>query len=604
MFDIRDSILKSIKSAVKEIGVEEDLDFVLERPKEESHGDFATNVAMLLAKSLKKNPLKIAEDLKKAIVLPPVVKSVEIAAPGFLNFDIDDSYYLHFVVEVLEKGNNYGRLEWGKGQHWLIEHTSANPNKAMHFGHLRNTVLGMAISNLWETVGVEVTRDYIDNNRGISIAKLMWGYLKFARKDENDPVDLHFWFENREKWRTPEETGEKPDHFIDKLYAQASQEFEKDKDVEQFVRQLVIDWENEDQENWELWRLVMNYSHEGLRQTLERLGGVVDQYWYEHEIYKQGKAIVDEGLEKGIFKKLKDGAVLTDLKDYKLPDTIVLKKDGTSLYITQDLALTRLKKETFKPDKMHWVVGPDQNLALRQVFAVSEQFGVAPFDSFVHISFGYVTIKGSGKMSSRKGNVVYIDDLLDQAKEEVKSRLNDKEFTEEEKDLISENIGTGSVKYSILKLGRTTDLEYDFETSLSFDGDSAPYIMYTIVRGTNIVKQYESFGEALSVLAADEEISEELLKTHLIKEEEIDIAKHLYKYEDVLLEAAEGYAPNLLCLYLYELAQKYNKFYNNVDILTSATEDLKKSRVALTHAVVTVLSNGLKILGITPVEKM
>ena len=170
----------------------------------------------------------------------------------------------------------------------------------------------------------------------------------------------------------------------------------------------------------------MNYSHQGLRATLERLGGIVDQYWYEHEIYKQGKEIVEAGIEKGIFKKLKDGAVVTDLKDFKLPDTIVLKKDGTSLYITQDLALTKLKKETFHPDKMHWVVGPDQNLALRQVFAVSDQFGVGEYDSFVHISFGYVTIKGSGKMSSRKGNVVYIDDLLDQAKEEVKLRIAEK----------------------------------------------------------------------------------------------------------------------------------------------------------------------------------
>ena len=492
MFDIRDSILKSIKTAIRAIGVEEEVDFVLERPKDEKNGDFATNAAMVLSKSLKKNPLKIAEDIKKNMELPPIVKTVEVAAPGFLNFDIDDSYYLHFIIEVLENGPKYGRLEWGKGKHWLIEHTSANPNKAMHFGHLRNTVLGMAVSNLWEAVGIEVTRDYIDNNRGIAIAKLMWGYLKFARKDESDPVDLHFWFENRDKWRTPEETGEKSDHFIDKLYTQASQEFEKDKKVEKFVRQLVLDWENEDVENWELWRLVMNYSHQGLRATLERLGGIVDQYWYEHEIYKQGKEIVEAGIEKGIFKKLKDGAVVTDLKDFKLPDTIVLKKDGTSLYITQDLALTKLKKETFHPDKMHWVVGPDQNLALRQVFAVSDQFGVGEYDSFVHISFGYVTIKGSGKMSSRKGNVVYIDDLLDQAKEEVKLRIAEKEFTDEEKESISEKIGVGSVKYSILKLGRTSDLEYDFETSLSFDGDSAPYIMYTIVRAFNIVKQYSS----------------------------------------------------------------------------------------------------------------
>jgi arginyl-tRNA synthetase len=595
MFDIKESLEKSVASAIKKLGVEEEVEFVVERPKDESMGDFATNAAMVLAKQLKKSPLKIAEELKEAMDIPPVVVSVEAVAPGFLNFKVDDTYFLHFISDVLDKGVNFGRSEWGNGKKWLIEHTSANPNKAMHFGHLRNNVLGMAISNIWEAIGLEVVRDYIDNNRGIAISKLMWGYLKFARKDNSSKADIKEWFENKDKWMTPEENGEKPDHFIDKLYQQASKDVEENKESESIVRQMVLDWENEDPVTWELWRLVMHYSHSGLRDTLERLGGVVDHYWYEHEIYQQGKDIVKEGLDKGIFQQLEDGAVLTNLKDFKIPDTVVLKRDGTSLYITQDLALTKLKKETFNPDKMHWVVGPDQNLALRQVFAVSDQLGVAPYDSFVHITFGYVSIKGSGKMSSRKGNVIYIDDLLDQAKEEVKTRLADKEFTEEEKEEISEKVGVGSVKYSILKLGRTTDLEYDFETSLSFDGDSAPYIMYTYVRANNIFNQYtEDLGD----------ITDEMLMVNLIKDEEIDIARHLYKFEDVVLESGTNYAPNLLALYLYELAQAYNKFYNNVDILTSPTEDLKRSRVALSRAVSIVLENGLKMLGIDTVEKM
>lgn len=594
MFDIKDTLEKTIASAIRKLGVEEPVEFVVERPKDETMGDFATNAAMVLAKQLKKSPVKIAEDLKAAMEIPPVVISTEVAAPGFINFKIDSTYFLHFVVDVLDKGEKYGRSEWGQGKHWLIEHTSANPNKAMHFGHLRNNVLGMAISNIWEAMGLEVTRDYIDNNRGIAIAKLMWGYLKFARKDGRTSTDIKYWFENRDQWLTPEETGEKTDHFIDKLYLQASKDVEENKESEQIVRQMVVDWEAEDQITWELWRLVMNYSHKGLRETMERLGGVVDHYWYEHEIYQQGKDIVEEGLEKGIFQKLEDGAVLTNLKDFKIPDTVVLKRDGTSLYITQDLALTKLKKETFHPDKMHWVVGPDQNLALRQVFAVSDQLGVAPYDSFVHITFGYVTIKGSGKMSSRKGNVVYIDDLLDQARAEVLKKLDAKEISDEEKQEIAEKVGIGSVKYSILKLGRTTDLEYDFDTSLSFDGDSAPYVMYTFVRAKNIVSQFTSL----------DDVTEDLLMVNLIKEEELDLARHLYKFEDIIFESGINYSPNLLTLYLYELSQLYNKFYNNVDILTSPTEELKKSRVALSKAVAIVIHNGLKLLGISTVDKM
>lgn len=594
MFDIKDTLEKTIASAIRKLGVEEPVEFVVERPKDETMGDFATNAAMVLAKQLKKSPVKIAEDLKATMEIPPVVISTEVAAPGFINFKIDSTYFLHFVVDVLDKGEKYGRSEWGQGKHWLIEHTSANPNKAMHFGHLRNNVLGMAISNIWEAMGLEVTRDYIDNNRGIAIAKLMWGYLKFARKDGRTSTDIKYWFENRDQWLTPEETGEKTDHFIDKLYLQASKDVEENKESEQIVRQMVVDWEAEDQITWELWRLVMNYSHKGLRETMERLGGVVDHYWYEHEIYQQGKDIVEEGLEKGIFQKLEDGAVLTNLKDFKIPDTVVLKRDGTSLYITQDLALTKLKKETFHPDKMHWVVGPDQNLALRQVFAVSDQLGVAPYDSFVHITFGYVTIKGSGKMSSRKGNVVYIDDLLDQARAEVLKKLDAKEISDEEKQEIAEKVGIGSVKYSILKLGRTTDLEYDFDTSLSFDGDSAPYVMYTFVRAKNIVSQFTSL----------DDVTEDLLMVNLIKEEELDLARHLYKFEDIIFESGINYSPNLLTLYLYELSQLYNKFYNNVDILTSPTEELKKSRVALSKAVAIVIHNGLKLLGISTVDKM
>lgn len=594
MFDIKDTLEKTIASAIRKLGVEEPVEFVVERPKDETMGDFATNAAMVLAKQLKKSPVKIAEDLKATMEIPPVVISTEVAAPGFINFKIDSTYFLHFVVDVLDKGEKYGRSEWGQGKHWLVEHTSANPNKAMHFGHLRNNVLGMAISNIWEAMGLEVTRDYIDNNRGIAIAKLMWGYLKFARKDGRTSTDIKYWFENRDQWLTPEETGEKTDHFIDKLYLQASKDVEENKESEQIVRQMVVDWEAEDQITWELWRLVMNYSHKGLRETMERLGGVVDHYWYEHEIYQQGKDIVEEGLEKGIFQKLEDGAVLTNLKDFKIPDTVVLKRDGTSLYITQDLALTKLKKETFHPDKMHWVVGPDQNLALRQVFAVSDQLGVAPYDSFVHITFGYVTIKGSGKMSSRKGNVVYIDDLLDQARAEVLKKLDAKEISDEEKQEIAEKVGIGSVKYSILKLGRTTDLEYDFDTSLSFDGDSAPYVMYTFVRAKNIVSQFTSL----------DDVTEDLLMVNLIKEEELDLARHLYKFEDIIFESGINYSPNLLTLYLYELSQLYNKFYNNVDILTSPTEELKKSRVALSKAVAIVIHNGLKLLGISTVDKM
>jgi arginyl-tRNA synthetase len=448
----------------------------------------------------------------------------------------------------------------------------------------------MAISNLWESIGIKVTRDYIDNDRGIALAKLMWGYLKFAKKDETLPTDINYWYANQNQWKTPDELGQKPDQFVDNLYTQASEDF-KNPEIENIVRKFVVDWENEDPVNWALWKLVLEYSHRGQEETLLRLGSKTDKIWHEHEFYKKGKEIVEEGLKNNVFVKLEDGAVLTNLKEYKIPDTVVIKRDGTSLYITQDLALTKLKRETFNPDKLFWVIGPDQSLALKQVFAVCEQMGFGKVTDYTHISFGYVTIKGEGKMSSRKGNVVYIDDLLDDAAEVIKEKISNESLSEEERKDVAEKLGVGAVKYSILKVGRLTDTAFDFNISLSFEGDSAPYLIYTYTRCKSILSQVGNFEvEDLSDVLNDEV--------------EMRLVKHLSKFPEVVLNAALSYSPNLVAGYLYELAQNYNSFYGNLSVLNAENEKVKNARLLLTSAVAQVLQNGLNLLGIETVERM
>jgi len=450
----------------------------------------------------------------------------------------------------------------------------------------------MAIANLAEATGIKVIRDCIDNDRGIAIAKLMWGYLKFGKKDKKETEDIGYWFDYQDQWQTPEDLKLRPDRFVDQLYVKGAADFEKSKEIEEKVRKLVVDWETEDKITWALWKKVLDYSYEGQKMTLGRLGNKWDKVWHEHEHYKAGKKLVEEGLKKGIFKKLDDGAIVTDLAKYKLPDTIVMKSDGTALYITQDLALTKLKKETFKADKLFWVIGPEQSLAMQQMFAVCEQLGIGKKDDFVHLAYGYMSIKGQGKMSSRLGNVVYIDELLDLAKAKVKKIMDGADFSGKAIDKVSEEVGVGAVKYSILKVGRLQDMAFDINESVSVEGNSGPYLQYTVARTNSVLAKMPN-----------KQISESANKWQMKKlnNEEMTILRSLARFSEVIETAAKSYSPNLLCNYLYDLAQKYNNFYNKDRIIASDNEDF---RLALTFGVGQVLKNGLKLLGIQTPERM
>lgn len=586
--DIKELIKSTISKYLEQLGLSVDVE--LETPKDKTHGDLTTNIALKVSKSLNRNPREFANQLIELFKDLNSISKVEVAGPGFLNFYLNQNLTKSIINNILEN-SEFGNSNWGKGQTWLIEHTSPNPNKAMHLGHLRNNVTGMAISNLAKAVGVNVIMDCIDNNRGIAIAKLMWGYLKFANKDSLKNIeDLNYWCKNKEEWLTPEDLELSPDKFMDMLYVKGSEDF-KDPEVETKVRKLVVDWENEDKVTWELWEKVLNYVYQGQAATLKRLGSNWDYVWHEHEHYKEGKDIVEEGLKKGIFQKLENGAIMTNLKDYKLADTIVIKKDGTSLYITQDLALTRKKIEKFHPTKLFWVIGPEQTLAMKQVFAVSDQLGFGNYKDFNHIAYGFISIKGQGKMSSRAGNVIYIDDLLNDARDTVLEKIKNENLSSEEKSIVAEKVGLAAVKYSILKVGRLTDTAFDFETSLAFDGDSGPYLMYTYARASSILKQ-KNINSVKDLESAYNTIEEQ------------DIIRLLNTFENTVLEAAINYSPNIVANFLFELAQAFNKFYNQHSVLKAETEDLISTRVALTAATAKVLKRGLSLLGIETVESM
>jgi arginyl-tRNA synthetase len=568
--------------------LEKILGFTVEATENPDFGDYSSNVALS-----HKPPREFAEELvvklKADKKLGELVDKIEIAGPGFINFWLKKDVLVNNLIQIVGEKEKYGMTDLGKGQIWGIEHTSPNPNKAMHLGHLRNNITGMAFANLAEACGYKVIRDCVDNDRGIAIAKLMWGYLKFAKKDKKEVEDVDYWFEHQDEWLTPNDLGLKPDRFVDQLYVKGAEDFEKSEEIEEKVRKLVVDWESEDPKNRALWKKVLGYSYQGQELTLKRLGNRWDKVWHEHEHYKAGKELIDLGLKKGIFKKLSGGAVVTDLSKYKLTDTIVIKSDGTALYITQDLALTKLKKETFKADKLFWVIGPEQSLAMRQVFAVCDQLGIGKLADFTHIAYGYMSLKGVGKMSSRTGKVIYIDDLLDLAKSNVKNIMKDGGLSESEIEDISEKVGVGAVKYSILRVSRLQDMAFDLKESISLEGNSGPYLQYTVARTNSVLAKLPFKGGTLQGEYSN------------LENEEEAVLRALVRFPEVISAGATGYSPNLLCNYLYDLAQKYNGFYNKDKIIGGENEEF---RLALTSATGQVLKNGLKLLGIETPERM
>lgn len=600
---VLDAVQLALQKAASQIAGE-DVVVQLTHPKDEAHGDFATAIALQLSKKLGRPPLAIAEQIIEVFKkfdsdTVGLVRSMTAVAPGFINITLDIAGLpLQELARILEEQDRYGHSNLLAGKTYSIEHTSPNPNKAMHLGHLRNNVTGMAISNLWEAQGATVIRDCVDNNRGIAIAKLMWGYLKFARKGDQ-PTEISYWYEHQGEWNTPLELDLRPDRFVDELYVQAAQDCKEHPEIEQKVRQFVVDWEAHDEKNWALWEKVLGFSYEGQQMTLKRLGNKYDKVWHEHEHYQKGKDLVEQGLKEGVFRTVENGTVLTNLESMGLTDTVVQKSDGTSLYITQDLALTKLKKETFKADKLFWVIGPEQSLAMKQVFAVCEQLGIGKRDEFVHIPFGYMSIKGQGKMSSRAGNVVYIDSLIDQAKDEVLARMELQNYeSEDERHNIAEKIALAAVKYSILHVGRLTNTAFDFATSLALEGDSGPYILYTYARCRSVEAKVAD--ARISGSAIDDSQG----MAHPQHPAELALLRWLYRYPEVVAEAAVQMSPNLVSGYLLELSQRFNAFYGSCNILGASSVAQGWLRLQLTRSTAQVLKNGSALLGITVVERM
>lgn len=589
--DLQENIVKFLVTlGIKEPNVQ------VEAPVNFSLGDLSTNVALRCAKNIGLSP----EDLAKKIAqylshnYHTYISKIEVVAPGYVNIFLSSFFFQDLLKNILRDRSGYGKSKKLLGQKWVVEHTSPNPNKAMHLGHLRNNLVGMGIVRLLVWNGAEVVSDAVDNNRGVAIAKLMWGFLSHMRKDLGTPVDMNHWLDFPGKWYTPQEINLSPDLFVTKCYVLGETDFKKDINVESQVRDLVVKWESNDNATWKLWAHVLTYAYEGINRTLTRLGNHWDKVWHEHEHYQKGKNFIQDGLSKGIFTELEDGAVLTDLKKYNIPDTILLKRDGTSLYITQDVALTALKKEYYRAQKLIWVIGPEQSLVMKQLFAVCEQLGVGRFDDFTHVTYGYVGLKdgdnGFKKMSSREGTVILIDDVIDV----VKNKINAKFESEGKKDMstlkeVSEKMAVAAVKFNLLKSDRNQNLVFDIDKSVETTGDSGVYVLYTYVRTKSILRK---------VMLKNTEIN----FPKEMSPEELDVLRSLMFFPRTIERSLEGLSVHHVAQHLLSLCSSFNSWYSKETILDNSAHQSYK--VAITEAVGNVLQNGLAILGINTVEEI
>jgi arginyl-tRNA synthetase len=558
--DFRVDIVVAIAKELKE--KKSDIDNLIEIPPDSKLGDYAFPCFKFSSK-LKKKPNEIAEELSNTLKVN-FVDRLEVKGP-YLNFFLKPEALVENVLtEVFSKKEKYGSSKEGK-EKIMIEFPAPNTNKPLHLGHLRNMFLGQSMTNIFSFLGHKVFPVNLNNDRGVHICKSMWAYQKFGEGKEPD---------------------KKSDHFVGDFYVKYNQEANEQSEKE--IQEMLQKWEDGDKEVRSLWEKMNKWAFDGFDETYKRLGVNFAKMYYESEFYDKGKDIVLEGLKKKLFYKNEDGAVEIDLEKDGLGKKILLRSDGTSVYMTQDLYLAKKKFDDFGIDRSIYVVGSEQKYHFNVLFKLLKVLGMPYADKCYHLSYGMVRLP-DGKIKSREGTIVDADDLLDKvedlAKKEIEKRhkLNAKEVKER-----AEKIGIGAFRFFLLKYDSFKDMVYDPKESLSFEGETGPYVQYAHARCCSVLKKSEF----------DEKIDYGLLKN----KEELEVIKILGTFGDVVKTAADNYKPSAIARYLLDLASAFNGFYNNCQII-SKDGKLSNARLALVEAVKTVLASGLGLLEIkSPVE--
>ena len=514
---------------------------------------------------------------------------------GYLNLQIKEDFWLQ-LLEQESDNEGYGLNPTQEEAPVLIEYSSPNTNKPLHLGHIRNNLLGHSVSQILKACGHPVVQVNLVNDRGIHICKSMLAWLKYGEGE------------------TPDGSGMKGDHLVGKYYVVFDQHYKQEQKelVEQGLtedeakekaplileaREMLRKWEAGDKEVRELWAKMNGWVYAGFDQTYERLGIHFDKTYYESQTYLLGKSLVQEGLDKGAFYKHEDGSVRVDLTGEGLDEKVLLRKDGTSVYMTQDLGTAQLRYEEFHPQKMIYVVGNEQNYHFDVLKLVLSKKLEKPFGDFIyHLSYGMVELP-SGKMKSREGTVVDADDLMDDMYEEAKTSteaLGKFQFTPEEADKLYEMIGLGALKYFILKVDPTKNMLFNPAESIDFNGNTAPFIQYTHARIRSMLRKGVESG--IDLAAKLPQLS--------LNEEEKTLINLLYQYPKTVLAAGDNFSPALIANYCYDLAKQFNHFYQDTPIFKEEDAAKRLLRLKLSRWVSLVLRSGMALLGIDVPEKM
>ena len=590
-----------VKDAVKALyGVEAtDAMVQLQKTRPEFEGNL-TVVVFPFVKLARKAPAQVATEIGEELVKSDIVAKYN-AVQGFLNLVIDDAFWVK-QLEAIDADDNYGRFQSPITNHqspigaqplMMVEYSSPNTNKPLHLGHVRNNLLGYSIAKIQEANGWKVVKTNIVNDRGIHICKSMLAWLKFGNGE------------------TPETSGKKGDHLIGDYYVRFDKEYKaqiaelmakgmdeetakKEAPLMLEAQEMLRKWEANDPEVRGLWAKMNEWVYAGFDETYKRLGVSFDKIYYESNTYLEGKSEVEKGLAAGQFYRREDGSVWADLTKDGLDEKLLLRSDGTSVYMTQDIGTAKLRFQDYPIDKMVYVVGNEQEYHFKVLSILLDRLGFPFGKELVHFSYGMVELP-NGKMKSREGTVVDADDLMDKMIEDAKEiylQKNDQsQMTNDQCDNVARMVGLGALKYFILKVDPRKNMLFNPAESIDFNGNTGPFIQYTYARIQSVLRKADP---------RDLEIS----KSQNLEEKELALIQRLTEYPAIVRNAGDNFSPAVICNYAYDLACDFNSFYHDLSILNEKDEQKRALRLLLAKNVGKVLNAAMSLLGIEMPERM
>ena len=574
----------------------------LQKTRSEFEGS-VTLVVFPFVKAARKRPEDVAQEIGEYLVSHSGVVEKYNVVKGFLNLTIASEAWQE-LLRQMDSDAHYGEKAAGEDSPLvMIEYSSPNTNKPLHLGHVRNNLLGWSLARIMEANGNKVVKTNIVNDRGIHICKSMLAWLIWGNGE------------------TPETSGKKGDHLIgdyyvlfDKHYreeikeltakfiaegiepAEAEEKAKKEAPLIVEAHEMLVKWEQNDPEVRGLWRKMNEWVYAGFDETYKMMGVSFDKIYYESDTYLEGKEKVEEGLEKGFFYRRPDNSVWADLTAEGLDEKLLLRSDGTSVYMTQDIGTAKLRFQDFPIDKMIYVVGNEQNYHFQVLAILLDKLGFKWGKDLVHFSYGMVELP-NGKMKSREGTVVDADDLMAAMIAEARQTSDElgkfADMTEEEKQEVARIVGLGALKYFILKVDARKNMLFNPDESIDFNGNTGPFIQYTYARIRSILRKAEAEG-----------LTAEAVKGTPLETKETDLIQKISQYADAVAQAGKDFSPSGIATYCYELTKQFNQFYHDYSILNAETEELKKQRLLIARNVAKTIKNAMTLLGIEVPERM